>query len=82
MWRKAAALAVFACGCGGKVIFVDGGAGTGTGGAGGSPAASECILGACGDPCTKCTGSDCFQGHCDQAGKCQPPDTTFSCTTK
>ncbi len=73
-----AALAV-AAGCGGKVVFADGGSG-GAGGSGGTSAAGlECVLGNCNDFCNKCVGAKCFTGKCDTNGTCQPPDVTFTC---
>jgi len=73
-----AALAL-AAGCGGKVVFADGGSG-GAGGSGGSSAAGlECVLGHCNDPCNKCVGAKCFTGKCDTNGTCQPADVTFTC---
>ncbi len=79
-WALVAALGLlFGGGCGGKVVF-DGGAGGG-GGAGGSTASgsAECVLGLCGDLCTKCVGTQCVNGKCDMKGTCQPPDVTFTC---
>ena len=70
------ALAAFG-GCGGKVVFSDGS----SGGAGGSSSngSTDCILGKCGDACTKCIGAKCSAGKCDTNGTCQPVDLTFTC---
>lgn len=75
-------LALSACSlsaCGGKVVFQTGEPeGGGGAGAGGSDPGPECVL-PCGEPCTKCIGSDCFTGHCTDDGFCDPPEVPLSC---
>jgi hypothetical protein len=69
-------LALFtAGGCGGKVVYGEPTGGSGGAGGGGA----ECVLGKCGDLCTKCVGQTCVNGKCDSNGACQPPDVTFTC---
>ena len=68
-------LALFLSGCGGKVVFEPEG---GADGAGGREQGNECV-GACGDPCTKCVGKDCFTGTCSDDGFCMPPETPPVC---
>jgi hypothetical protein len=74
----ASLLALSACclgACGGKVVFQTGESADGGGGA---DLGAECVL-ACGDPCTKCLGTDCFAGTCSEDGICMPPEAPPKC---
>ncbi len=77
-------VALSACcltGCGGKVVFQTGESEGGAGGqgAGGDVPGTECVAGACGEPCTKCVGNECYGGACSDNGFCLPPETPPSC---
>jgi hypothetical protein len=72
-WLAASAAVLVACG--GKVLFEsDDGSVCDENGACRFDAFScpaECVAGLCGEPCTACSGDECFDGVCDVEGFCR-----------
>jgi hypothetical protein len=63
-------LGLLLAGCGANVVFAEDDAEEG-----GSPPSGECVLGVCGEECTKCEGTECFTGQCTEEGQCEPSGT-------
>ena len=74
MKKCAYVLLVASTACGANVVFVEGGSDPGVGGQGGGAdePSYECVLGSCGEPCTKCIEDICFSGACTEEGRCDP----------